>query len=139
VRGARGVLINITASSRLGLHEVNSACSLIRDAAQNDDVQINFGVVMNEAMCDDVKITVIATGFTRDSLPAIERKGSRVAEPVVAPVYVQPEPEPVHMEAVAPEPVHEEAPTMAAPANGHDTAPFDDLDVPAILRRRMIQ
>ncbi len=45
VRGARGVLINITGSSRLGLHEVNEACTLIRQAAQNEDVQINFGVV----------------------------------------------------------------------------------------------
>ena len=79
VRGARGVLINITGSSRLGLHEVNEACTLIREAAQNDDVQINFGVVMNEAMGDEVKITVIATGFQRENLPAIERKGARAA------------------------------------------------------------
>src|SRR5579863_2358888 len=74
VRGARGVLINITGSSNLGLHEVNEACSLIRAAAQNDDVQINFGVVMNESMEDEVKITVIATGFERESLPAIQRR-----------------------------------------------------------------
>ena len=63
IRGARGVLINITGSSKLGIHEVNEACTLIRDAAENDDVQINFGVVMNESMGDQVKITVIATGF----------------------------------------------------------------------------
>jgi len=140
VRGARGVLINITGSSRLGLHEVNSACSLIREAAQNDDVQINFGVVMNESMMDEVKITVIATGFQRENLPAIQRRGSHVAEPVQA-AYVEPEPEPV---AAAPvetveEPAYEEpAAAVAAAANGHDTH-FDDLDVPAILRRRMIQ
>src|SRR5579875_1488773 len=109
VRGARGVLINITGSSRLGLHEVNEACTRIREAAQNDEVQINFGVVLNESMGDQVKITVIATGFQRENLPAIERKPSRpaAAEPAPAP----------------PEPA------------------FDDLDVPAILRRdrRMIQ
>src|SRR5215813_7025153 len=92
VRGARGVLINITGSSRLGLHEVNSACSLIREAAQNEDVQINFGVVMNESMGDEVKITVIATGFQRENLPMIERKGSRTA--AVAPAL----PEPAHFE-----------------------------------------
>src|SRR6476661_9857237 len=63
VRGARGVLINITASSKLGIHDVNEACNLIRTATQNDDVQINFGVVMDEGMDDEVKITVIATGF----------------------------------------------------------------------------
>src|SRR6202162_1679234 len=61
VRGARGVLINITGSSGLGLHEVNEACTLIRAAAENEDAQINFGVVLNEALKDEVKITVIAT------------------------------------------------------------------------------
>ena len=49
VQGARGVLINITASSKLSIHDVNEACNLVRAAAHNDDVQINFGVVMDEA------------------------------------------------------------------------------------------
>ncbi len=84
VRGARGVLINITGSSRLSLHEVNEACTLIREACANDDVQINFGVVLNEAMGEEVKITVIATGFVRENLPAIERRpragGSRAGD-----------------------------------------------------------
>src|SRR5712671_5279398 len=69
VKGARGVLINITGSSRLSLHDVNEACSLIRAATSNEDAQINFGVVLNEALKDEVKITVIATGFQRDNLP----------------------------------------------------------------------
>ncbi len=60
VKGARGVLINITGSSRLSLHDVNEACTLIRSATAFEDVQINFGVVLNEAMEDEVKITVIA-------------------------------------------------------------------------------
>lgn len=74
VEGARGILINITGSSNLGIHDVNAACSLIRQSAKNDEVQINFGVVMNEALGEIVKITVIATGFNRPHLPAIERK-----------------------------------------------------------------
>jgi cell division protein FtsZ len=74
VLGARGVLINITASSTLGIHDVNEACNLIRSATQNDDVQINFGVVMDENMSNNVKVTVIATGFQRDSLPEFERR-----------------------------------------------------------------
>jgi cell division protein FtsZ len=134
VRGSRGVLINITGSSRLGLHEVNEACTLIRQAAENDDVQINFGVVMNEAMADEVKITVIATGFERASLPAIERRAPKVAAVAEAPPPAPPE-EPA--QPVQAEPVEEEAPAaMAATANGSPTEPlFDDLDVPAILRR----
>src|ERR1019366_7443798 len=49
VRGARGVLINITASSQLGLHEVNDACTLIGAATENEDAQVNFGVVLDES------------------------------------------------------------------------------------------
>ena len=52
-------------SSQLGIHEVNEACALIRAATEYDDVQINFGVVLDEAMRTTVKITVIATGFQR--------------------------------------------------------------------------
>ena len=74
VKGSKGILINITGSSQLGIHDVNEACSLIRGAADYDDVQINFGVVLNEAMGDEVKITVIATGFEREGLPEITRK-----------------------------------------------------------------
>ena len=77
VRGARGILINISGSSKLGLHEVSEACSLVREAAANEDVQIDFGVVINEAMGEEVKVTVIATGFERDNLPRIERRPFR--------------------------------------------------------------
>jgi cell division protein FtsZ len=166
VRGARGVLINITGSSRLGLHEVNEACTLIRTAAENEDVQINFGVVLNEASGDEVKITVIATGFERDTLPAIQRRHQvaaagaaatasapappapappkpHVEEPKPAPQMTlpEPEPEPAVQEAAAPEPVQAEAPQEMPPpphVNGHEQL-FDDLDVPAIVRRRMVQ
>jgi cell division protein FtsZ len=137
VRGARGVLINITGSSSLGLHEVNQACTLIGDATGNDDVQINFGVVLDEEMGEEVKITVIATGFVRENLPRIERRGAHVEEVAAAP------PEPVYEGPEPAEPVHEESPmTMAAgAANGAAEPMFDDLEVPAILRRerRMVQ
>jgi len=147
VRGARGVLINITGSSSLGLHEVNQACTLIAEATGNDDVQINFGVVMDEEMGEEVKITVIATGFVRENLPRIERRGAHVeSDPAPAPVAAAP-PQPVYEEPEVVEPVHEEAPmTMAAGAtngatNGAAEPMFDDLEVPAILRRerRMVQ
>jgi cell division protein FtsZ len=137
VRGARGILINITGSSRLGLHEVNEACSLIRKAASFEDVQINFGVVMNENMGEEVKITVIATGFERESLPQIERR-VRQAESIVieTPMVMaasagvtsnvftnyEPEPEP------EPEPIPVEIPQVVEEET-------DDYDVPAFLKR----
>jgi len=140
VRGARGILINITGSSRLGLHEVNEACSLIRKAAAFEDVQINFGVVMNESMGEEVKITVIATGFERESLPMIERRVRQSESIVIETPMVMaasagvmsnafesfdpPAPEPIIMMEPEPEPVHE------VPAEE-----VDDFEMPAFLKR----
>jgi cell division protein FtsZ len=76
IDGARGILINITGSSSLKLSEVNEASSLIQNAA-HEDCNIIFGAVMDERMGDEVKITVIATGF-RQALP--ERRARMLAE-----------------------------------------------------------
>jgi cell division protein FtsZ len=73
VKGAKGLLINIMASGHLSLHDVNEACSLIRSATSNEDVQVNFGVVMNDNLGDEVKMTVIATGFEREGIPIPDR------------------------------------------------------------------
>lgn len=68
ITGARGILINITGSSSLKLSEVNEASSIIQDAS-HEDANIIFGAVLDESMGDDVKFTVIATGF-REEMPA---------------------------------------------------------------------
>ena len=62
IEGARGILINISGSSNLLLSEVNEASSVIQ-AAAHEDANIIFGAVLNDTMGDEVKITVIATGF----------------------------------------------------------------------------
>jgi cell division protein FtsZ len=62
IDGARGILINITGSSSLKLSEVNEASTIIQNAA-HEDANIIFGAVQDESMGDEVKITVIATGF----------------------------------------------------------------------------
>jgi cell division protein FtsZ len=72
IDGARGILINITGSSTLKLAEVNEASTIIQSAA-HEDANIIFGAVLDEKMKDDVKITVIATGFKGDQLPRRER------------------------------------------------------------------
>jgi cell division protein FtsZ len=151
ITGSRGILINITGSSRLGLHEVNEACSIIREAAACEEVQINFGVILNEAMEDAVKITVIATGFTPEDAPARPVFGARAAaeprpelrietrvpEPVPAPapeVLAEPEPAPQDMEFEA-EPEAEPIRMVASEAPVLD---LDDLDTPAYLRQRRL-
>jgi len=133
VLGARGVLINITASTQLGIHDVNEACNLIRAATQNEDVQINFGVVMDEKMGNSVKVTVIATGFQRDSLPEFERRSSHFPYNVVS----ASEPAKIstngHQTEITVPPAVEEPEPVAAEADGGSP---EDYEMPAILRKQ---
>ncbi len=62
INGARGLLINITGGENLTLHEVNDASTLIQEAA-DEDANIIFGAVIDPEMEDEIRITVIATGF----------------------------------------------------------------------------
>jgi cell division protein FtsZ len=90
IDGARGILINITGSSSLKLSEVNAASSIIQSAA-HEDANIIFGAVQNEEMGENVKITVIATGF-RDQMP--ERRARMLSiedTPVISVPVVAPE------------------------------------------------
>ena len=65
IEGARGVIINITGNSDLGLHEVNTAAELIQRSVDSE-ANIIFGSVVDENMGDEISITVIATGFDQD-------------------------------------------------------------------------
>ena len=141
IAGSRSMLINITGSSRLGFHEVNEACSIIRQAAECDDVQINFGVILNETMADAVKITVIATGFQPKGFVVAERRHN--VTPVIrvhAPV-TEPEPQPSMELELESEPVREpEPPPQISRAAASSSEPdsvldLDDLDTPAYLRQ----
>ena len=133
IQGARSILLNFTGSSRLGLHDVHDACRLIRDAAECAEVEVNWGVVLNESMADAVKVTVIATGFPgRQPQPAAQ-SSSWLTDAPVPPARV-PAPEPV---AAAAEVAH-----GAKPGNGAPPLPepedLNDLDTPAFLRQRRI-
>jgi cell division protein FtsZ len=84
IDGARGILINITGSNSLKLSEVNEASTLIQSAALEDS-NIIFGAVLDEKMGDDVKITVIATGFRDQMMPERRARMLSVEEaPVVS-------------------------------------------------------
>jgi len=82
IDGARGILINITGSSKLKLSEVNEASTIIQNAA-HEDANIIFGAVQDEKMGDEVKITVIATGFRAEAPARRERMLSDAALPTM--------------------------------------------------------
>ncbi len=115
IQGAKGVLINITGGSDLTLYEVNSAATIIREAA-DEDANIIFGAVIDEAMRDQMRITVIATGFDREAVAAIA-VGSTAAMP-----------------AVAPRPMQRSIDELPRPMMSN--ARVDDLDVPTFIRKK---
>jgi cell division protein FtsZ len=105
IDGARGILINITGSSSLKLSEVNAASTLIQSAA-HEDANIIFGAVQDEKMGEELKITVIATGF-RDQMP--ERR-ARMLSVEEAPVFSVP------MGSVSPTAVPVSVPPISVPS-----------------------
>jgi cell division protein FtsZ len=134
IQGAQGILINISGSSSLTLHEVHEASSVIQNAA-HENANIIFGAVQDENMKDSLKITVIAAGFkeankkvqTRQSLlTRTWKSGPEVAEP---PAAVQPPPLPnvVHQ-------VNENVREVGREVSRE--VPSDDLDVPTFMRRQ---
>ena len=72
IEGARGVIINITGGSNLGLHEVNTAAELVQRSV-DPEANIIFGAVIDESLDEDIVITVIATGFEKedDKVPSL--------------------------------------------------------------------
>ena len=79
IDGARGVLLNITGPSSMGLFEMNAAAEVIHGVA-HQDANIIFGTVIDDEMGDEVKVTVIAAGFDRFdgiSSSAMDRSGAR--------------------------------------------------------------
>ena len=62
IEGATGILINITGTSSMTLHEISEASTLIQEAA-HEDANIIFGAVIDETLGDTIRVTVIATGF----------------------------------------------------------------------------
>jgi cell division protein FtsZ len=129
IRGARQVLMNISGSGDIGLHQVNEACSIIREAADCDDLQLSFGVIANDAMGETVKVTIIATGFAPSGHPESMAPEVKTAAP----------PEPFFTEREPDQPAPEPEPVVEAEAEPEEELPApvyeEELDVPAYLRQ----
>ncbi|MDD5775741.1 MAG: cell division protein FtsZ [Candidatus Omnitrophica bacterium] len=93
IQGAHGVLLNITGGPDMTLHEINEASSLIQKEA-HEDANIIFGTVIDPNMGDEIRITVIATGFEdvsqkRQCIPTIARVGGYRREDLSMPAYLR--------------------------------------------------
>ena len=127
IDGARGVLFNVTGGPSMTLFEVNQAAAIIRETA-HPDVNMIFGAVIDPNMGDDIRITVIATGFERTSMPrrALERNTRENRRESSIPVRP--------MESVS---VHADVQSgEAKQASSQPLINRDDLDIPTFLRNR---
>jgi cell division protein FtsZ len=115
IQGAKGVLINITGGPDLTLFEVNAASSIIRESA-DDDANIIFGAVIDETLTDEMKITVIATGFDRE-VTSVASAAATTAIPAPPPRFVA-----------------RPADDLPRPMMGNSRV--DDLDVPTFIRKK---
>ncbi|HJQ67588.1 MAG TPA: cell division protein FtsZ [Blastocatellia bacterium] len=118
IEGAKGLLVNVTGGTDLTLFEVNEAMSIIHDSA-DPDANIIFGAVLDQALGDEMKITVIATGFEKAAAAAEPAPRTYTATPAAG----------------------TESP-RAGTAGGQTTGPLndplrrDDIDVPAFMRKK---
>jgi cell division protein FtsZ len=94
IQGAHGILLNITGGPDMTLYEINEASSLVQSEA-HEDANIIFGTVVDENMGDEIRITVIATGFEAEKnkpvMKNISRMGSHKREDLSMPAYLRQE------------------------------------------------
>jgi cell division protein FtsZ len=149
IDGARGILFNVTGGDDMTLFEVNEAAAIIKETA-HPDVNLIFGAVVDPGMGDEIRVTVIATGFEQASAvtpapsAAVRRQPSR-ADTDDAKLYRArsgEQQEPTSTGPVARQQTAREQPSTSA-SKADEPQPFpvrsfdkEDLDIPAFLRRR---
>jgi cell division protein FtsZ len=150
IDGAHGVLMNISGGSDLGLFEINEAAQLVADAA-HADANIIFGAVIDDALGDEVRVTVIAAGFDGGTMRARsqEPRRAQIREPQPAPSAPTRAPaedvdddtvdlvsveEPVHVRVQEPARAQQQSQRPQAPRRTIVFDDNDDLDVPDFLK-----
>jgi cell division protein FtsZ len=142
IEGAHGVLMNVSGGSDLGLFEIHEAAQLVADAA-HPDANIIFGAVIDDALGDEVRVTVIAAGFDGGAprTRVFEPRRTQVREPVVELTEAEEEHEPVDLTVEEPAPAPARTPEPARASRRSEpprrTIVFDDaddLDVPDFLK-----
>ncbi|OXM15689.1 cell division protein FtsZ [Paenibacillus herberti] len=113
IDGARGVIMNITGGANLSLYEVNEAAEIVIEAS-DPEVNMIFGAIIDEDLKDEIKVTVIATGFEHKAAPVPMRRPTAQSSAPEAPEQRQP--------AATPKPFNNSS--------------SDQLEIPAFLRNR---
>ena len=142
IEGAKGVLFTITGGRDLGMYEVNEAAKIITSAA-SADAKIIFGAIVDEALDDDeIKITVVATGFGSEGA----RPGPRNVRPIAIPQKEEPKEDQnlwqTPKKKIFVEPVERPEPSKRTFEKQPQTQPAaqeeEDLEIPAFIRKKMM-
>ena len=154
IQGAAGVLINITGGMDLAIDEVTTISSIIQEAA-GDEAEIIFGAVHDSSMKEEVRVTVIATGFEKDAGTPFGDRSDNVIRPnfrTSPPARPEPRPEvkPLGTSTTTvypprpepgPEPLPSQQPQQSAPirwpARPAERPLPNDLEIPTFIRRQM--
>lgn len=133
IKGARGVLLNVTGGPNMTLHEVNQAAMLIQEQA-HEDANIIFGSVINEEMEDEIRVTVIATGLS-DRSRVRRREQYEQALDNVTPLH-PPARDGEETAGQGPESLAESTLEAGEALDGEFISPYDEeLEVPAFIRK----
>jgi cell division protein FtsZ len=139
IEGAQGVLLNISGGRDLALHEVAEAARVIADAV-DPNANIISGMVIDERLEEEMKVTVIATGFTVPEMPVASRDRD-VGESMFRVEAPAPEPPPAREDSLEDIPFYRK---VIANSRGEDPGGFgpnwsnvDDFDIPTVLRKQM--
>jgi len=154
VEGARGILFTVTGGANMGMHEVSEAAKIIT-ASADPNAKVIFGAILNDSMKDEIKVTVIATGFedvkenAKSNASTVIAAGSyspssfvkAKAAPAPEIIKVRPAP-PVQAPAPAPAPVQVQEAERPVQPPPKQTRPKpednEDLEIPAFIRKKML-
>jgi cell division protein FtsZ len=141
IKGAAGVLINITGGMDLAIDEVTTISSIIQDAA-GDEAEIIFGAVHDSNMKEEVRVTVIATGFDRTDFGTanVERSDNIIRPDFARGARVAPQPQPAQAAPLPQRPAAGGSPPptpLHRPARPAERPLPSDLEIPTFIRRQM--
>jgi cell division protein FtsZ len=143
VAGARGVLINITGGSSLSMHEVGEASTLVQESV-GDSANVIFGMVVDEQLTDELRVTVIATGFNHEAQQAQQLQkpkeiprsefGAADFSELDKPTFKR-----EHKNVDVEYPSTSRQNIFTFPSTEEEDVPegVDDLDIPTFLRKQM--
>jgi cell division protein FtsZ len=127
IEGARGILLNITGNSSLGLQEIHEAASIVHDLV-SEDANIILGSVIDDEVGDDIIVTVIATGFDEEAMKMQQPYNKQMHSAIHPPQRNTAQP---LQSKPMPQPMHRQSDTQNSPFNS-----ADNLDTPTFLRKK---